>query len=281
MTFNKLINPAIPLALKVCMRAGFGLLFFSLFAWRKGDIVWQVKKVRVHILRIFLITLAMSCTYFTYTNLPFPIAITVGFTGPVFTAVLAFFLLKDHLKWGQWLAIFLGYLGVLVMLKPQGAVNYALYVAILGNIATGLSQISTKRLTQMDAMPTIILWGNVGIMTTTLLWTVGWYFLSLYGDAIGLVDLRWTWPESKDVQYLFVMGLFGVVAQYFYLKALQYASPGFLSSFEYSRLVVAIPIGLLLGEALPSWREVVGMGIIISSTVYNSWQSSVKNYTAS
>jgi drug/metabolite transporter (DMT)-like permease len=58
------------------------------------------------------------------------------------------------------------------------------------------------------------------------------------------------------------------------MQALKYTSPSFLAPFEYSRLVIAIPIGLALGEALPSYREVAGILIILASIIYNSWKES-------
>jgi drug/metabolite transporter (DMT)-like permease len=214
--------------------------------------------------------MAMGATYFTYTNLPFTIAISIGFTGPIFTAILGYFILKDRLSIGQWIAIVAGYIGVLMIIKPHGEVNSAIYVAIVGNIVIGLSLIYTKRLTQIDSRNTIIVLGNVGVVVIASLWNLVYWF----GNAYGISWLRtiWVWPNWKDFQLLIIMGLLGTISQLCNITALKYASPSFLSPFEYSRLVLAIPIGIFLGEAFPGYQEIIGIIIILISTVYNSLQ---------
>lgn len=270
MTMNKLVNPAIPVPLKVLVRAIFGLLFFSPLILKNGLRTFVSNRLSLQILRILLISMAMGATYFTYTNLPFTIAISIGFTGPIFTAVLAYFILKDRLHIGQWIAIFVGYIGVLLIIKPHGEINHAIYVAIVGNIVTGLSLIYTKQLTQVDTKNTIIILGNIGIVVITFLWSFVYWFGSVYN--ISWLRTIWVWPTWKDFQLLLVMGLLGAISQLSSITALKYASPSFLSPFEYSRLVLAVPIGILLGEALPGYREIIGILVILISTIYSSWQ---------
>ncbi|ACE06153.1 hypothetical protein Aasi_0774 [Candidatus Amoebophilus asiaticus 5a2] len=270
MTINKLVNPAIPVALKVLIRASFGLLFFSPLILKSGFRVLVSNKLSLQILRIFLMSIAMGATYFTYTNMPFTIAISIGFTGPIFTAVLSYLILKDRLKIGQWVAIFIGYLGVLLIIKPHGEVNYAIYVAILGNVVVGLSLIFTKRLVKIDSKNTILILGNIGIVATSSLWAFIYWLGSKYENL--WLHAVWVCPSWKDFQWLIIMGFLGAISQMASITALKYASPSFLSPFEYSRLVLAVPIGIFLGEALPGYREIVGIIIILISTVYNSWQ---------
>ena len=64
------------------------------------------------------------------------------------------------------------------------------------------------------------------------------------------------------------MGLLGTLSQFSYVSALTYASPSFLAPFEYFRLIVALPIALILGEALLDIRQLIGVCIIIVTTLY-------------
>lgn len=267
MTVNKVIDPTIPVSLKVLIRAIFGWLFFSPIIFKNGCQVFISNRPSWQVRRVLLMTLAMGATYFTYTHLPFTLAISIGFTGPIFTAVLAYFILKDRLTVGQWIAIFMGYLGVLWIVKPQGSINEAVYVAIIGNIVTGLGLIYTKKLTRIDGASTIIVLGSIGIILTTFLWSILYWLGSAYGNPF--IQLTWVWPTWKDIQLLIVMGLLGTISQLSSIQALKYASPSFLSFFEYSRLVIAIPIGLALGEKLPSYQEIIGILIILSATIYH------------
>jgi drug/metabolite transporter (DMT)-like permease len=202
--------------------------------------------------------------------LPFTIAISIGFTGPICTALLAYFILKDKLTIGQWIAIFTGYLGVLLMVRPQGQINYAIYIAIIGNIITGLSLIYTKKLSQIDSTNTIIIIGNIGVVFFAALWTLFCWIATKQEDT--LLHAMWIMPSWKDLQLLMVMGLLGTVSQLFSLTALKYASPSFLSLFEYTRLILAVPISIMLGEALPGRQQIIGIVIIVASTIYSVLQ---------
>lgn len=274
MSINKFINPHIPISLKVLIRASFAVIFFMPVVFSKGVQVLKSKKIRLQLLRIILISIGMGATYFTYTELPITIAIPIGFTGPIFTAVLAYFMLEDRLSIGQWIAIVLGYLGVLLIINPRGDVNFAIYVAILGNVVGGLSAIYTKRLTQVDSSSTIIILANIGIVIITFLWTLLHWIASIL--EVDGVHITWVWPVWKDFKLLIVMGFLGTLSQLCSINALKHASPSFLSLFEYSRLVIAVPIGIFLGEGLPGVQELIGILIILAATIYNSWQGRVE-----
>jgi drug/metabolite transporter (DMT)-like permease len=270
MTLNKLVNPAIPTSVKILIRACFGLFFFSPLILKEGMLVFRSNNLRLQIIRILYMSVAMGGTYFTYANLPFTVAVSIGFTGPVFTAVLSYFILKDRLSFSQWLAIIAGYIGVLMMTNPQGEINNAIYIAILANITTGLSLIYAKKLTSIDSRSTIVILGNVGVIIVASIWTLCyWMFYYYVSDT-----MLWYWPTLQDVGLLMGMGFLGAFSQISYVTALKHASPSFLSPFEYSRLVIAVPIGLTLGEAFPHYQEIIGMCIIILSTLYMSWRGS-------
>lgn len=270
MTLNKMIDLAIPTSLKVLIRACFGLLFFSPIILKYGRVIFYSYNFKLQLLRILYLSLAMGGTYFTYANLPFALAASVGFTGPIFTAVLSYFMLKDRLSWDQWLAIIVGYLGVLLMMNPKGDFNNAIYVAIFANIVTGISVIYTKRLTAVDSRNTIIILGNIGVIIASIVWTFIIWVTSLYDNP--LASIVWVWPSWSDVMLLMGMGFLGALSQIAYVTALKYASPSFLSPFEYSRLVIAVPVGLAFGEAFPEQQEFIGIVVIILTTLYMSWR---------
>jgi drug/metabolite transporter (DMT)-like permease len=270
MSIHKLVNPDIPTSLKVFMRACFGLVFFSPLIIKDGLTIFKSTDYKLHLIRIFYMSLAMGGTYFTYANLPFTVATSIGFTGPIFTAVLSYFILKDRLKFGQWISIFIGYLGVLLIVNPTGDINNTVYVAIFANIVTGLNLIYARKLTAIDSRNTIVIMGNIGVIITTGIWSLLYWLLHVYGNS--LASITWQLPNLNDTLLLMGMGLLGAFSQIAYITALRYASPGFLGPFEYSRLIISIPIGLALGDALPEQQQVLGILTIVVSTLYLSWK---------
>lgn len=267
-----MIGPSIATSLKVFIRASFGLIFFSPIILKDGLNVFRSNKVSLQLIRILYMSIAMGGTYYTYSHLPFTLAISIGFTGPIFTAVLSYFMLKDRLSWGQWICIITGYMGVLIITNPQGEMNSAIFVAILANIFTGLSLIYAKKLTKVDSRNTIVILSNIGIIIISAIWSLAYWLINVYGNS--LASSIWVWPSWTDIRLLMGMGFLGAFSQIAYITALKHSSPSFLAPFEYSRLVIAVPIGLLLGENLPGYQELVGIILIILSTLYMSWKGS-------
>ncbi len=265
MSVHKLVNPAIPVAFKIFIRTCFGLLFFTPLIYKEGKRIFSSHNYRLHILRIGLMSVAMGGTYFTYTHIPLTLAVTIGFSGPIFTAILSYFILKDKLSIDQWLAVLIGYIGVLIMINPTGSITNTIYIAILGNIFTGLNLIYAKKLTKIDPKNTIVILGNIGVIITSGVWSAIYWGINLNNP---LSDIILTFPTSSEFLILGVMGCLGAFSQIAYITALSYSSPAFLGPFEYTRLVLAVPIGLALGEAFPTFQEQLGIFIIILSTLY-------------
>lgn len=265
-----MVNPDIPVSIKVLIRSIFGLLFFAPLLIKHGFNLLTSNNISLHLKRIAFMSVAMGGTYYAYTHLSFAIATSVGFTGPIFTAVLAYFILKDRLNFQQWMAIVAGYVGVVIMTNPQGDISSAIIVAIFANIFTGLSLIYARKLTATDDRNTIVILGNMGVIVTSALWTVLYWISTVYQSPAETAV--WVLPQPNDFILLMLMGFLGALSQSAYVNALRYASPSFLAPFEYSRLVIAVPIGLTLGEALPNQHELIGIGVIILSTLYMTWQ---------
>lgn len=270
MSLNKVIDPNVPTALKVLIRACFGFIFFSPLILKDGLAIFKSHNYTTHFIRILYMSVAMGGTYFTYANLPFPIAVSIGFTGPIFTAILSYFVLRDTLNWNQWIAIVVGYLGVLLMINPHGNINNTIYIAIFANIVTGLNLIYVKKLTKTDTKNTIVIIGNIGVIITSSVWSLVHWLLSTGTAYFNFI--MWQLPSFNDIGLLMCMGFLGAFSQIAYVTALTHASPAFLGSFEYSRLVIAVPIGLALGDSIPKGHETIGILIIIGATLCLSWK---------
>ena len=275
MSIHKLVNPDIPTSLKVFMRACFGLLFFTPLIVQDGLSIFKSAHYKLHLVRIFYMSLAMGGTYFTYAHLPFTVATSIGFTGPIFTAVLSYFILKDRLKFGQWVSILVGYFGVLLIVNPNGEINNTVYVAIFANIVTGLNLIYARKLTSIDSRNTIVIIGNIGVIVTSGLWSLSYWLLHASGNS--LVNITWQLPNLTDTLLLMGMGCLGAFSQIAYITALRHASPGFLAPFEYSRLIISVPIGLALGDAFPENQQIIGILTIVSATLYLSWKGRIND----
>ncbi len=262
MSVNKLLSPDLPGVLKLLLRGIFGFLFLMPAVFRLGIHVFHTKTIQLQGIRMIFLALAMSGTYYTYTHLPITLATAIGFSGPIFTATLAHYFLKDRITMDLWLVIIAGYVGVLIMVGPAWTTSLAIIVALGANIVTGMNLIYIKKITRFDSPLTILLWGNIGLIGIAFSY---WMWAICVSSADSQIYI---FPTLHDFGLLIILGCLGTLSQFSYISALRHASPSFLAPFEYFRLVVAIPIALALGESLFDFRQIIGGSVIILTTLY-------------
>ncbi|MCX7338087.1 MAG: DMT family transporter [Alphaproteobacteria bacterium] len=234
MSFAKSLDSSIHESLLVFFRSSFALVFSLPFIVKLGPTFFKTKRPGLHLVRTLLVCCSMGCTYYAYRRLPLASASAIGFTGPIITTTLAIILLKDHVTWKKLAAILGGYLGVLIVVEPASLdVNQAFYVLIAANFLASLALITTKKLSATENPLLIITYTNIASL--------------LISAAVTL---------------------FGAFSQFCYIRALKLGNPSFLSPFEYTRIVVAVPFGIFFFGEYPTLHVLVGAAVIISITYY-------------
>lgn len=251
MAFAKSLSPEVDSIMVLFMRYFFGLVFFSPFILQSGIKSFATSRPFLHFLRVIGVVAAMGCTYYAYRHLPLALATSIGMTGPLFTTVISYILLKDNVSFPQWLLILVGYFGVLVMVRPhEMEVSFGVWVELFANLFAALTIVCTKILSRTEKTLTIMFYTNT---ITTL--------------VAGLVVLSvWKTPALSDILTLMGIGAMGVFSQFCSVSALKYANPSFLAPFEYTRLCFAIPVGFLVFQEIPTWWSLAGSFIIVGAT---------------
>jgi len=251
MAFAKTLDPEIHSFVLLFIRCAFGLMVFAPFAMSAGIESVKTRRPFLHLLRIGFLIGAMTCTYYAYRNLPLATATSIGMTGPLFTTLLSIVLLQDHVSWQKWAVILFGYLGVVVMVRPDVMpVDFAVWVEILANVFAALSIITVKMLSRTEKSITILIYANI--------------VTCLVGAA--LAASVWQTPSADDMMALFFIGALGALSQFCSVNALKYANPSFLAPFEYTRLVFAIPLGFWIFGEVPTLWTFLGTLMIVVAT---------------
>ncbi len=254
MTLAKKISPEISGATLIFCRLSIGLAFaMPLFIGQGIQIIIKTQFIGFHLIRAVIVTCAMGCTYYAYRNLPMAEAASIGQTGPLFTTLLAVLILREKMTLSKWLAMVVGYAGVLFIVKPgTGELNIAVLVALAANLLAGMAIIIAKKVSSIDSSSTILFYGTVGTLILTSI----------------QVLFSWQTPSTIDSIYLIFIGASGMFSQYCYLQALKYAPASFVTPFEYIRLCVTIPIGIVVFNEMPDLYSLLGSLIIVGSIIY-------------
>lgn len=251
MALAKSLSPEVDSVVLLFMRYFFGLLFFTPILIQSGKSSVKSSRPLLQLLRVMFVIGAMGCTYYAYRNLPLAFATSLGMTGPLFTTVLSIILLRDSVPLAKWGMIILGYVGVLVMVRPGFVpVNFPVWVELAANLLAASAIVTTKVLSRTDSSVTTMFYTNT--VTTFVAGILAYIF--------------WKTPSGGDLLTLVLIGGIGVFSQFSSVNALKYANPSYLAPFEYTRLIFAVPVGLFFFDEIPSVWTFLGSLIIIAAT---------------
>lgn len=199
--------------------------------------------------------IAMLTTFaFGLKSLSLAEAYSIFFIAPALITALSVWVLKERVVLGQWLAIVVGLLGVLVVLRPEGTGFLSLGgLAVLAAAACyAVSAITARLLARTDSTEAMMFW-----------------LLTLM--AIGAVALAWEgWVpvRAADGWILLALALSGFFGQLAITKAFSTGKASIVAPFEYTALAWGVTIDWLLWQALPDGYTVLGAAIIIASGIY-------------
>ncbi|MEB3702597.1 DMT family transporter [Candidatus Bealeia paramacronuclearis] len=251
MAFSKTLHPDVHSLVILFMRCLFGFMIFSPFALKMGLAAFKTNRPLLHLLRVCFMCSAMACTYYAYRNLPLATATSIGMTGPLFTTMLAMLILRDNVSLQKWGVILLGYVGVLVVVRPHEIeITPAIWVEILANIFAACTIICVKLLSKTEETVTIMMYATSAAVIVS---------------GLAAVSV-WQPPSYEDILTLVAIGALGVSSQFCSVTALKFANPSYLSPFEYTRLCFAIPVGFFFFEEVPTLWVLAGSLIIILAT---------------
>ena len=219
---------------------------------RKFDLLY-CNQPGLQIARSGFLVASIASLFVSLTYLPIAEATAIGFTGPLFITALSVLLLGERVGWHRWLAIIIGLAGVLVIVRPGGAVwHWSAGMALLGAICFALFQIVSRWLANQDRHQTTLLYTSIG----------GAVWASL------IVPFAWTTPTTEHVGMLLAIGAMGAAAHSSMLQAFARAEASLLAPFNYSKLIWATILGYLVFGDWPGLDTLIGSAIIVGAGLY-------------
>jgi drug/metabolite transporter (DMT)-like permease len=172
---------------------------------------------------------------------------------PLMTLGLAGVFLKEYIGLRRWIAAAVGFLGTVVILRPgSGVFELAALIPLISALGFAFFSVLTRRISQDDSFATNMLYmGVIGAIAVTVL---------------GLP--LWVTPTATEWVLLGILSMTGVVAQLLLLQALRYANASTLQPFNYSLLLFATLIGLLVFGELPDNWTIIGACLVIAGGLY-------------
>ena len=233
----------------------FFVLLLSLFESKRknNNFFWKSQNIKFQILRSFLSLLESSCFVISFRYLSLADAHSVASLAPVLVVVLSVLLLRESVGINTWIAIFIGFIGVLIILRPGSSIfDVKSLIPLLGAFFLGLYQIATRKVSESDSDETSLFYTSlVGLLLLSVLTVIYWI------------------PLTPISYFLFVgIGIFFSLGNYFQIIALSNARASIIQPFHYTLIFWAIIFGYFVYNDLPDFPTVLGACIISASGIY-------------
>lgn len=231
----------------------FGFVFALPLLWRHGPSLLQTSRLPLYVVRCLIGIVSMLAGFWAIVHLPLAQAISLSYSTPLFVTIGAVLVLGEVVRARRWSAVIVGFLGVLVIVRPGAeSFSFGSLVALLAAAMSASVAISIKFLSRTEKPDAIVLY-------TTLLWV-----------PMSLVPALfvWVWPTGLTWLWIVLAGLFGTLGHMLWTRALKLADASLLTPISFLQVaVVAIYGWFLFGEAIDRWT-MLGAGIIFASNMY-------------
>lgn len=216
--------------------------------------------------RAFIGFVSMLAFFYNIAHIPLADAMTFSRTAPIFTAILAFFFLKEKIGWKGWVAVFIGFIGIVFIMKPNGLVLDKTDVfGLFSGLGAALAYTSVRELKKFYDTRTIVLaFVSVGTIFPILLMALSeFYPLELLDFMMG----KFVMPHGIEWLYIGLMGIAGAIGQVFMTKSFGVERAGIVGAAGYSIIFFSLIIGVILGDNLPDFLGLFGILLVVLSGI--------------
>lgn len=237
----------------VCLRNALSLAILLPLALRHGVGMLHTKRLGSHFWRATVGSIGMQCWFYSVATLPLNHATALSFTAPLFTSLFAVLILKENASPARWAALLAGFLGTLVILRPDP---------------------QDFELNSLVVMFTTSIWAVAGMLVKSLtrteppirIITYMAFFMFLW--SLPLAIPHWTMPSTKAWGLMVLIALFSSMAHGALVKAYSLANVVELMPFDFLRLIFTAIFAYVVFHETSDPYTWLGAAIIIGSAVY-------------
>lgn len=240
----------------------FGLVFMLPWLIKFGYRNFKTDRFPLFIIRAFLGLFSMFCYFWGITVLPLAKAVALSFTVPLFVTIGAAVFLKEDVNWRRWIAVLVGFLGTLIILRPtvDGDLIASL-VVIASSVTMAASVLIIKSLSRTED-PNVIVMYMVLLMTPL---------------SLPVAATVWQWPTMETWVLVALMGFLGSFAHLMFTHSLKMSDVSIVMPFDFARLPFIILLAwIVFNQSVDHWT-IIGAAIVFASGVYIARREALLN----
>ena len=229
------------------------LLSFFVSFKKKNYFFYKSKKIKLQIIRSILSILESSCFVLAFRYLPLADVHSIGSLTPVIVVILSVIILREHVSYKTWIAIFIGLVGVLIIMRPGLSIfDPKSLIPLLASFFLGSYQVLTRQVSQYDSSETLLFYNSL----------IGIFFTSI------LSYFYWQQLNSSSFLFFLLVGIFFSLGLYLQIIALSKARASIIQPFHYTLIFWSIIFGFMFYDHLPDFITIIGAIVIVISGIF-------------
>jgi len=236
------------------VRGLFVFIPISFLVWRAGGLqTLRAVRPAAHVVRCLLVITGTFLFISGLRYLPLADAITITFAGPLFITALAVPFLGETVGWRRWLAVGVGFIGVMIIVRPGTEITQLAALLPLGASLTGaFRDILTRYMSARESSVSMLFYTSLGV--------------TLAGGATFVSG--WQAMGVNDLALLALSGLLMGSAHFLMIETYRFAEAAFVAPFKYVSMIWAVILGFVFWGDLPDQWTLSGAAIVIASGLY-------------
>ncbi len=261
---------------------GVCLLCLIVIPLRGGFADIKTDKLGQHIFRSLCVVWANLFFYMALAEMKLAEVVGIFFVAPFLITIFSVVFLKEHVGPQRWAAIGIGFVGVLLIVKPGSeAFRPVAFLPIMAAMGYATFHIMTRKLGRSETIVSLTFYPPLTFLAVSILigLSLGHGTFDQGDGALGFVTRAWVWPEFQDLLIMAAIGVgvtFGGAA---ISQAYKMSEAALVAPFEYLALVYAAFFGWMYFDEWPDDVAWMGIGLILVSGLFMVWREAVNANT--
>ena len=242
-----------PVGQVLFFRGFFGLIPILFLIPRDRYInFYKTSRPFLHFKRCLAGIIALISIIIALRNLPLATVVSITFAAPIFTTIFSIFLLNEKVGFYRWLAVLIGFVGILVISEPGfSSLNFYFIFPIIFCLGLSYVAIAIRKLS-----------------STEPIWLIGFFFsISIMISSFFTFHQNWILPNAFDLFLLSMVGILGGVANLWLTQSYKLSEVSLVTPVKYLALVFAIIFGYLIWGEIPTIKTLLGAILVIVSSI--------------
>ena len=234
-------------------RGFFGLLpTYFLIPKDKLKTFYTTERSKEHLFRCLMGLMALIAIVVALRELPLAVVVSLSYAAPLFITVLSIFLLSEKVGIFRWLAVLIGFVGVIIIAEPGfKGMNYLYFLPLIFCIGMAFVTITIRKLS-----------------TTEPIWLISIFFtITISIAGLATIPMGWIMPNFQDFILLALIGVTGGSANLFLTQSYKLSEVSLVAPLKYLALVFAIFFGYFIWNEIPTIKTLIGASLVVLASL--------------